>query len=160
MEFTEYVAARRTGLVRATVLLGCPQPDAEDVVQMALLRAFRNWRRVEEAAEPEAYVYTILLNTWRDVRARRWNGELPTEVLPEEPETPDQLAGLTVRRALANLSPEHREVLVLRYYADLSERDTATALHLRPGTVKSRTARALAALSADPNLSEERHDAH
>lgn len=160
MEFAEYVAARRTSLVRATVLLGCAQPDAEDIVQMALLRAFRSWRRVERAAEPEAYVYTILLNTLKDVRTRRWNGELPTEVLPQEPESPDQLLGLTVRRALANLSPEHRAILVLRFYADLSERDTAAALGIRPGTVKSRTARALAALATDPNLAEERHDAH
>lgn len=160
MEFAEYVAARRTGLVRAMVLLGCPQPDAEVVVQMALLRAERGWRKVERATEPEADVYAILLNTLREVRTRRWNGELPTETLPEEPETPDQLVGLNVRRALADLTPEDREILVLRFYADLSERDTASALRVRPGTVKSRTARALSALAGDPNLAEEPHDAH
>jgi len=45
VEFSEYVAARRPALVRSAVLLGCPQPDAEDVVQTALLRCYRSWRR-------------------------------------------------------------------------------------------------------------------
>lgn len=153
MEFSEYVAARRPTLVRAAVLLGCPQPDAEDVVQTALLRCFRSWRRVVRADQPEAYVYRVLVNVLNDTRARRWNGELPTEHLPEPAaDDPDLATGIAVRRALAAMSPEHREVLVLRYYADLSERDTADVLRVPPGTVKSRTARALAALAADQNV--------
>jgi len=159
MEFSEYVAARRTGLVRATVLLGCGQPDAEEVVQLACLRVMHSWRRIEGAAEPDGEVYTILLTTLREAIDRRWNGELPVEILPEEPETPDQLVGLTVRRALADLTLEQREILVLRFYADLSERETATALHLRPGALKLRTTQALEALSTDRHLSSERHDA-
>ena len=153
MEFSEYVAARRPTLVRTAVLLGCPQPDAEDAVQTALLRCFRAWRRVVRADQPEAYVYRVLVNVLNDARARRWNGELPTEFLPEPPaDDTDLTTGLAVRRALAAMSPEHREVLVLRYYADLSERDTADVLRVPPGTVKSRTARALAALAADQNV--------
>jgi RNA polymerase sigma-70 factor (sigma-E family) len=153
MEFDQYVAARRVALVRSAVLLGCPRPDAEDIVQTALLKCFRSWRRVQRADQPDAYVYRVLVNTLRDARARRWNGELPTEVLPDRPTEPaDPTTGLSVRRALAAMSPQHREVLVLRYYADLSERETADALGLPPGTVKSRTARALAALSADHNV--------
>lgn len=159
MEFTEYVAARRTGLVRATVLLGCPQPDAEYVVELALLRARRSWRQVDQAAEPEADVYAILVRTLGEVCKRRWNGELPPQNLPEEPEGRDRLVALDVRRALANLTPEQRQILVLRFYADLSERETATALRMRPGGMQRRTAEALAALAADPNLSGERHDA-
>ena len=103
MDFTEYVAARRTSLVRSAVLLGCPQPDAG-------------------------------------------HHDDPTN-------------GLAVRQALAAMSHEHREMLVLRFYADLSERDTADALKLPLGTVKSRTARALAALAADGDLTGS-HDAH
>jgi RNA polymerase sigma-70 factor (sigma-E family) len=153
MEFSEYVAARRPTLVRTAVLLGCPQPDAEDVVQTALLRCFRSWRRVVRADQPEAYVYRVLVNVLNDARSRRWNGELPTELLPEPPAVDaDLTTGLAVRRALAAMSPEHRQVLVLRYYADLSERDTADVLRVPPGTVKSRTARALAALAADQNV--------
>jgi RNA polymerase sigma-70 factor (sigma-E family) len=159
MEFAEYVEARRTGLVRAVVLLGCPLADAEDIVQTALLRAYRHWRKVERASQPDAYVYAIVLNTLRDARRRRWNGELPTADLPEIPIEQDATIGLAVRRALAGLSEDHRAVLVLRYYAGLSEQETARALRIAPGTVKSRTSRAIAALSADPNLAEEADDA-
>lgn len=153
MDFEQYVAARRVALIRSAVLLGCPRSDAEDVVQSALLKCFRSWRRVQRADQPDAYVYRVLVNTLRDARARRWHGELPTDELPEQQaEGADPTTGLAVRRALAAMSPPHREVLVLRYYADLSERETADALGLPPGTVKSRTARALAALAADHNV--------
>jgi RNA polymerase sigma-70 factor (sigma-E family) len=147
MDFTTYVADRRTRLVRTAVLLGCPLPDAEDVVQAALLKCYRSWRRVARADRPDAYVHRVLVTTLADARARRWHGELPTETLPEAVDDSDLASGIAVRRALAALSPEHREVLVLRYYADLSERDTAAALGIAPGTVKSRTSRALAALA-------------
>jgi len=159
VDFTEYVAARRTSLVRSAVLLGCPQPDAEDIVQTALLRCFRSWRRVQKADQPDAYVYRVLVNTLTDARNRRWNGELPTEDLPDRPGGEDDATtGLGVRRALAAMRREHREVLVLRYYADLSERETADVLRIPPGTVKSRTSRALAALAADQNVRSP--DAH
>lgn len=151
MEFSEYVAARRAALVRATVLLGCPVADAEDVVQTALAKCHRHWRTVQRADQPEAYVHRILVNTLHDARARRWNGEIPTEQLPEVAAEPDQVTGLAVRRALAEMSPDHRAVLVLRYYVDLSERETAEVLGIAPGTVKSRLSRALAVLA-------QRHD--
>lgn len=153
MDFSEYVAARRTRLVRAAVLLGCPQPDAEDVVQTALLKCYRHWRRVQRADNPDAYVYRSLVNALASARARRWVGEVPADQLPEpEPETSDPTTGLAVRHALAAMSRDHREVLVLRYYADLSEREIATVLGIAPGTVKSRAARALAVLADDHNV--------
>ena len=147
MDFSDYVAARRTALVRSAVLLGCPQPDAEDVVQAALLKAFRHWRKVVRADRPEAYVYRILLTTLADARARHWNGETPTERLPEALGDADPSLGITVRRALDAMPLEQRQVLVLRYYADLSEREIADLLGVAPGTVKSRAARGLAALA-------------
>lgn len=158
MDFSEYVAARRASLVRATVLLGCPISDAEDIVQTALLKCHRSWRRVQRADQPEAYVYRVLVNTFRDARARRWTGEVPTDDLPDETHEHDQLTGIDVRRALASMSHDHREVLVPRYYADLSEAETARALGIPPGTAKSRTSRALAALSQHPVLRSP--DAH
>lgn len=149
MDFSAYVADRRTRLVRTAVLLGCPRADAEDVVQAALLKCYRSWRRVSRADHPDAYVHRVLVTTLADFRARRWHGELPTAELPE-PDPADDSAwasGIAVRRSLAQMSAEHREVLVLRFFADLSERDTAAALGLAPGTVKSRTSRALKALA-------------
>jgi RNA polymerase sigma-70 factor (sigma-E family) len=147
MDFSAYVADRRTRLVRTAVLLGCPRADAEDVVQTALMRCYRSWRRVSRADHPDAYVHRVLVTTLADARARRWNGELPTEVLPEGLDESDPTSGIAVRRALAAMTREHREVLVLRFWADLSERDTAAVLGVAPGTVKSRTSRALQALT-------------
>lgn len=152
MEFHEYVAARRTSLLRSAVLLGCPEADAEDLVQTTLLKAFRSWRRVSRADRPEAYVYRILVNALHDARGRRWRGERPTAELPDPGLEVDLTTGLAVRRALAAMSKEHREVLVLRYYADLSEADIAHALGIAPGTVKSRAARGLEALAADRDV--------
>lgn len=152
MEFSEYVEARRPRLLRAAVLLGCPEADAEDIVQTTLAKCLRSWRRVSRADSIDAYVNRVLVNTLRDARARRWNGELPSESLPDQGTTTSPEDGLVVRRALASLSPEHREVLVLRFFADLSERQAADALGVRTGTVKSRTARAIAALSAHADI--------
>ena len=152
-DFTAYVAARRPRLVRTAVLLGCPESDAEDIVQTALTRCLRAWRRVAKADNRDAYVNKVLVNTLHDARARRWTGELPTERLPESPaDGRDPADGLVVRRALAALSHDHREMLVLRFFADLSEQQTADALGIPPGTVTSRTARALAALSAHEDI--------
>lgn len=147
MDFSEYVDARRTSLVRSAVLLGCPLAEAEDIVQTTLMRCYRSWTRVQQAGNPEAYVYTALVNTFRDSRGRRWHNEVPTAHLPDETTDPDLSGPLAVRRALAQLSREHREVLVLRFYADLSEREVCEALALPASTVKSRTARAKQALS-------------
>ncbi len=92
MDFTEYVAPRRTGLVRSAVLLGCPLAEAEDVVQTALMWCYRSWAGVQKAGTPEAYVYTVLVNTLRDSWGRRWNGEVPTGELPDH-ETESDLSG-------------------------------------------------------------------
>lgn len=152
-DFTAYVAARRPRLVRTAVLLGCPESDAEDIVQTALTRCLRAWRRVAKADNRDAYVNKVLVNVIHDARARRWTGELPTARLPEsQVEGRDLTDGLVVRRALTALSRDHREVLVLRFFADLSERQTAEVLTIPPGTVKSRTARALAALAAHDDI--------
>jgi RNA polymerase sigma-70 factor (sigma-E family) len=158
VDFSEYVAARRASLVRAVVLLGCPVADAEDIVQTALLKCHRSWWRVQRADQPEAYIYRVLVNTLNDARSRRWTGEIPTGELPEAQVDPDHLTGIEVRRALASLQRAHREVLVLRFFADLSEAQTASVLGIPPGTAKSRTARALEALSSHPSLRSR--DAH
>lgn len=154
MEFNEFVAARRSHLLRAAVLLGHSRPDAEDLVQTTLTRALRYWPSVQRADNPDAYVYRIMINTSHDQQRRRWNGEQPTETLPEVDAHPgsDFELGLAVRRALAGMSQPHRAVLVLRYFLDLSELETAETLGVATGTVKSRTSRALALLSEDPHV--------
>ncbi len=102
-------------------------------------------------------MYRILLNCFRDSRRRRWWGERPTETVPDHA-TPDPTADVdttdAVHRALSDLSEAHREVVVLRYYAHLSEQQTAEMLNIAPGTVKSRLSRALAQLAGNTHLSD------
>lgn len=157
-DYTAYVSARRGALVRAAVLLGSSVHEAEDVVQSAMVRCYTSWDKVDCARDPDAYVYRILLNCWATSRRRRWWGERPTSDLPDNagPDDAVDSAALTavVRGALLRLSEKHRAVLVLRFFADLSERQVAEVLAIPMGTVKSRVSRSLAQLSADPELAE------
>ncbi len=94
-----------------------------------------------------------MVTTYTDWWRRRWNGESPTEVLPDAP-AGDEADRVDVRRdvlaALATLPRGQRAVLVLRYFDDLSEAQTAAALGVSVGTVKSQASRALAALRSSP----------
>ncbi len=158
-DFSAFAAARWTSLVRSGVVLGCSLEDAEDLAQNALLKCYGAWRRVQRADDRDAYVYTVLLNCYRDSRRRRWWGERPTDELPDRgvaDRSEEVDATDTVRRALEALAPEAREVVVLRHLAQLSERQTAEVLGIAPGTVKSRLSRALAQLATSPHLVEGR----
>jgi RNA polymerase sigma-70 factor (sigma-E family) len=152
MDFESYVAANRSRLVRAAVLLGCSDNDAEDVVQTAMLRCYRSWHRVQSANHKDAYVFRVMVNCLRDAQARSWKAEIPRDTMPDSPVQRDETTGLIVRAALEDCSTEHREVLVLRYFADLTERQTAEALGVSVGTVKSRSSRAIRFLSSHPKL--------
>jgi len=155
--FEEYVAARWQRLVRSAVLLGADPHTAEDLVQTALAKCYVAWPRVTRAQDPDAYVHRVLINALADSRRRRWWGETPTDVLPEggRPDAADEVVrGDALRTALLRLTLEQRQVLVLRYYADLTEAQIAAALGVAMGTVKSRAARGLATLEADPSLGE------
>lgn len=150
-DFEEYAAARWPVLLRSAVFLGCSPTEAEDLAQTTLLRCYTSWRTVAAAEHRDAYVSTVLLNAFRESRRRRWWGERPTAELPDVavPDGTDALADVaTVRGALAGLSAQQREVVVLRYYLQLSERETADALAVPPGTVKSRLSTALRHLAA------------
>ncbi len=156
-DYAAYVGARWSALVRSAVLLGCSLPEAEDLVQTTLTRCYANWEKVARAADREAYVYRVLVNGLSKSRRRRWWGEQPTAEVPQAPRD-DHASGVVLRHALQTalrgLSADHRTVLVLRFFADLSERETAEVLGVAPGTVKSRTSRALALLSTDVRLTD------
>ncbi len=154
-DFSAYVDARRAGLVRSAVLLGCSYEQAEDAAQTTLLRCYRAWDKVLRASDVDAYVYRVLVNCLRDSRSRRWWGERPSADLPDSvgaDAAESAVLSATVRQALSRLSREHRAVVVLRFFADLSEWQVASALDIPAGTVKSRVSRALAQLSADVDL--------
>ncbi|MGZ4575991.1 MAG: SigE family RNA polymerase sigma factor [Mycobacteriaceae bacterium] len=158
-DFAEYAAARWPSLVRTAVFLGCRPDDAQDLVQTTLVKCFVAWSKVTRADDRDAYVYRMLLNALRDGRRRHWTRELPVHVPPESA-VPDLAAAVdlavSVDRALGRLSAEHRQVLTLRFLAGLSEQQTATALGVPVGTVKSRASRALALLASDGTLSDLR----
>jgi RNA polymerase sigma-70 factor (sigma-E family) len=135
--------------------MGLDPHAAEDAVQTTLSRCYFSWKRVVAARDPDAYVHRVLINTMRTSWRRRWTAEHPTEQLPEG--ISDDLSNgvaqhVTVLDALARLPVPYKQVLVLRYYADLTEAQTAAALGIAIGTVKSRAARGLARLSIDPHL--------
>jgi RNA polymerase sigma-70 factor (sigma-E family) len=156
-EFAEYARDSWGALVRAAVFLGCSLSEAEDLAQTTLVRCYTSWDRVSGADNREAYVYRMLRNCLRDSRRRRWWGERPSDRVPETL-APDHTAAIdtadAVHRALAGLSQVSREVVVLRYFVQLTEQQTADVLDIPTGTVKSRLSRALARLAADHHLAD------
>lgn len=157
-DFTAYVAGRWGMLVRSAVLLGCPPHRAEDLVQTTLAKCYVAWARVTRADNPDAYVYRVLVNCHIESQRRKWWAERPTANPPDSTLPRDDLALVDVsdaiERALGTLSPVLRAVVVLRFYADLSEAETASALDVPRGTVKSRLSRALATLAASSQLAD------
>jgi RNA polymerase sigma-70 factor (sigma-E family) len=155
-DYRAFVDARYARLVRAAILFGSGVQDAEDAVQEALIRCYAAWSRVSAADDRDAYVYRVLVNGISRGRRRRWRGEIPYQVLPEPPPTDDPATAVSlshsIRTSLDRLGREQRQVLVLRYFADLTEAQIATVLGIAPGTVKSRASRAIAALSEDESL--------
>ncbi len=143
--FSEFVLARQAALLRTAYLLTGHAQDAEDLVQVALVKVVPQWRRIRD--NPEPYVRQVLVNEnishWR---RRRWR-EHTTDELPEVlAQDPDHAELLAVRDALAALAARQRAVLVLRYYEGLSEAEIASTLGIAPGTVKSQARDALARL--------------
>ena len=152
--FEYFVYARSSSLLRTALLLtGQNRADAEDLLQVALERAYRHWPRLCRGGDPERYVRRILANAstdrWRRLARRP---EQPIPAAGSEPAVPDGTAKIVDREyllwALAALPPRQRAVLVLRYFDDMSEGETAQILGCSLGTVKSHAARALARLRA------------
>ena len=152
--FEEFVAARSPALLRTAWLLTGDDGLAEDLVQTALAKAWPRWDTVRHD-DPEGYVRAIVAHTYATWWRRKWRGEVPTDRLPDSPGS-DPYSALdtreSVRRALATLTRGQRAVVVLRHFDDLTEAQTATALGISVGTVKSQHARAMAALRTSPHL--------
>lgn len=149
-DFDRFVLDRSTALLRTAVLLVGDRGHAEDILQTALLRLATRWRSVHTA--PEAYVRQVLVNLardrWRRGRRRVREHELTNvEHVTDGRDPADTVADReALRKALAGLPRRQREVVVLRFFADLSVADTAQALRTSEGTVKAHTSRAVARL--------------
>ena len=151
--FDDFVAARSGRLLRTAYLLTRDHALAEDLLQTSLTKAWFAWSRID--GDPEPYVRKVLVNTYSSWWRRRWNDEHATEELPES-EHHDHAGEVTTQAdlwaALGRLPRRQRAVVVLRYFEDLTEVETARVLACSVGTVKSQTSKAFAKLRIDPSL--------
>ncbi|MEP7179279.1 MAG: SigE family RNA polymerase sigma factor [Pseudonocardiales bacterium] len=156
--FRSFVEANGATLLHAARLLTGDHHRGEDLVQGALTKVYLKWDRIDA---PLAYARKALVTGHIDSTRRKWWGERPTDVLPDQPGRADGLAASDerdeLRRLLGELNPRERAVVVLRYYCDQSEHETAAALGIPVGTVKSTCARALARLRVEAAASMGGH---
>ncbi len=148
-EFRDFVTARSGALLRSAYLLTGDWGTAEDLLQTALTKTYLAWKRLGGIEAIEPYARRVMVNTSTSWWRRRWHGERPTEVMPERAAADvieQQLDRDVLWRHLRALPARQRAVLVLRFYEDMSEAQTAALLDISPGTVKSQTSRALATL--------------
>lgn len=149
--FRDLVRARGDALARTAYLLTGDWAKAEDLVQSALATTWSHWRSLHSTAAAESYTRTCMARLATSWWRRRWRGEVPTADLPDRAgHSPydDVDVAHSVARALTALPARQRAIVVLRYFDDLSETDTAAALGIAVGTVKSGHAAALAKLRA------------
>jgi RNA polymerase sigma-70 factor (sigma-E family) len=162
-EFREFMHARWPVMVRLAYGLTGDQGHAEDVAQAAFARAYASWPRVSRAGDPDAYVRQIVVNENRNRFRRRRVTERLTDSPPESGFVDVARADTTrhdddrsmLIAALQRLGPRQRAVIVLRYWMDLTEYETAAVLNCSVGTVKSQASRALATLRQDTELVDE-----
>ncbi|MEV0583129.1 SigE family RNA polymerase sigma factor [Nonomuraea sp. NPDC050310] len=146
--FREFVLARQQALMRTACLLVGDPHLAEDLLQSVLINVAGKWDRLARTGNPEAYTRKALVNQYISWR-RRLRPELPSAHPPDvggyahDEETLDRIV---LRQALAKLTRKQRAVLVLRFWEDLTEAQTAEALGCSVGNVKSQTHHALARL--------------
>jgi RNA polymerase sigma-70 factor (sigma-E family) len=149
--FEAFVEGRSTALMRLAYLLTGDRGHAEDLLQTALLRTARHWSRARDA--PDAYMRQVLVNLSRDRTRLLFRRPRETPLPPDLDVLGASDAGFdhvtdrrTVVGALAQLPTRQRQVVVLRFFEDMSVEQTAALLGFSTGTVKSYTSRALSRL--------------
>ncbi|MFD4789518.1 SigE family RNA polymerase sigma factor [Streptomyces sp. NPDC058459] len=149
LEFEEYVRTRQEALLRSARRLVPDPVDAQDLLQTALARTYGRWEGIADKRLADAYLRRVMINTRTEWwRARRLE-EVPTEQLPEAPvaDSTEQYADRALLMdILTVLAPKQRSVVVLRHWEQMSTEETAAALGMSAGTVKSTLHRALARL--------------
>ena len=163
-EFGDFMRGRWPAMVRLAYALSGDAGHAEDIAQSAFARAYAAWGRVSQAGDPDAYVRRIVINENRK-RFRKHrvpedlHGDLagPLAGHSAEQHGPEERQALL--DALGRLGPRQRAVIVLRYWLDLSEAETAAALNCSVGTVKSQASRGLATLRKSAAVGDAGRDA-
>ena len=149
--FADLVAARSGALFRTAYLVVGDHQLAQDLVQEALVKAYLAWPRLRDVTKAEVYVRRTIVTTAISWRRRRSFHERPVDPLPDT-SVADQTDGFAARDELwgplLELPPRQRAAIVLRYYEDLTEAQTAEAMGCAVGTVKSTVAAAMTRLRA------------
>jgi RNA polymerase sigma-70 factor (sigma-E family) len=145
--------AHAVGLIRLAIVMLGDRPAAEDVVQEAFCGLYRRWGQLDDPGNAQRYVRSAVLNGCRSAlrRLHRESRSARPDEWLETSESAEALALVNaehraVLSALRRLPARQREALVLRFYLDLPELEIARSMGISPGTVKSTTSRALAAL--------------
>ncbi|MGW4896631.1 SigE family RNA polymerase sigma factor [Kitasatospora sp. NPDC004240] len=153
--FDEFVASRYGALRRTGYLLCGDWHLAEDLVQATLVKLYARWHRLREPEAAIGYARTTLVRHYIDTRRRRSSHEVAEADLPAVLDASpggavesDPARRLAVLAALARVTPAYRAVLVLRFWEDQGVEETAAALRLSTGAVRSGTHRGLAQLRA------------
>ncbi|MEV0491186.1 SigE family RNA polymerase sigma factor [Streptomyces atratus] len=160
--FSSFVRARGPVLLRTARSLTANPSDAEDLLQTALTKTYVAWERIEDHRALDGYVRRALVNTRTSQWRKRKVDEFACEELPEQETAPapdpaeQQSLHDAMWRAVLKLPDRQRAMVVLRYYEDLSEAQTAEVLGVSIGTVKSAVSRALGKLREDPELAPVR----
>ena len=157
-DFRAYVVARSPALLRTAYLLSGSRADAEDLLQTALAKTYLAWGRIRDREAVDGYVRRVMVNTQTSWWRRRRVDEHSTDRVPERPGR-DVTADLDLHdalwTALSGLPKRQRAMVVLRYYEDLSEAETAAVMGVSVGTVKSTTSRALLKLRESSGLRDD-----
>ena len=154
--YSDYVAARWASLYRTANLIAGDPNDAEDVLQATLVKVYLKWEQITSADSVDAYVRRMLLNELLGIRRLQLRRREKAHLLHES-EAPgmDATERIGLWSEISALPPRQRAVLVLRYYEDLSEQQTADALGCSRGTVKSQAHDALSTLRNRLSADEE-----
>ncbi len=153
-DFASFVVARQGSLLRTAYLLTGDQQSAEDLVQTALAKLYLSLGRLRDTDHMDAYVRRILINEhiswWRRAWRRRETVANLDDFQPADASRPieDMVERTALWPVVLALPPRQCVAIVLRFYEDLSEAQTAELMRCSVGTVKSQTSRGLAALRA------------
>jgi RNA polymerase sigma-70 factor (sigma-E family) len=168
-DFAAYLAARQPSLLRTAYLLTGNRHDAEDLVQTAFAKLYLSWDKVRHQGSMDGYVRRILVNEHNSLWRRAWkrrehsadDAVLHSLEQPHHDSHDSGNGGGALWDVVQTLPRRARAVVVLRYYEELSEAETAAVLGISVGTVKSQSSRALATLrgrasqTLDPRAREE-----
>jgi RNA polymerase sigma-70 factor (sigma-E family) len=143
--FVEYVRSRGPWMLGVALRLCRDRHNAEDLVQTSQAKLYAHWGDLVRVRNLDAYVRTVILRTHIGDRRTGWARRVDLHPAPEDlsADEVDHATRLALRDAVEGLAPRQRATILMRYYYDMSVEQTAAALDITAGTVKSQTSRGL-----------------